>query len=223
MRNGKSDWVLNYVEGRPFDFAQDDSLLRCRVMSSVVETLKRFHGICMFFSFKGAGLLWLLAPLLMLGSCKSKEQTAASATPESSTTVTKSVAEGPQVVASIERTACFGQCPIYRATFYDNGEVRYVGRHFVEMVGTFATLISTEELAEIDAFADTIGYHSFKDAYPTPITDFPTCITSHRKGDKVKTILNGEHAPSDLIGFERMLDGLLRDRDWSLVSESTTY
>jgi hypothetical protein len=171
---------------------------------------------------KGSGPLWLLASFLVLGSCKSKEQ-AATTTPESTKPMTEHVAAGPQVVASIERTACFGQCPIYRATFYDNGEVRYVGRRFVEMTGTFTTLVSAEELAEIDAFAETVGYHGFKDAYPTPISDFPTCITSHRKGDKVKTILNGEHAPPDLIGFERMLDGLLKGRDWNLVSESTTY
>lgn len=163
----------------------------------------------------------LVMVLFVVSGCKSKEQTAP--TPSITTTETQTLQNGPQIVASIERTACFGQCPIYRATFYDNGEVRYVGRRFVEMVGTFTTLISAEELAEIDAFAEKIGYHGFKDAYPTPITDFPTCITSHRKGDKVKKILNGEHAPADLIGFERMLDGLLKDRDWTLVSESTTY
>jgi len=163
----------------------------------------------------------LVLVLFVVSGCKSKEQTAP--TPTAVPTATQSEQVGPQVVASIERTACFGQCPIYRATFYDNGEVRYVGRRFVEMIGTFTTLVSAEELAEIDAFAEKIGYHSFKDAYPTPITDFPTCITSHRKGDRVKTILNGEHAPPDLIGFERLLDSLLKDRDWILVSESTTY
>jgi hypothetical protein len=170
----------------------------------------------------GNSMLRVLVMVLFVASgCKSKEQ----AVPTSSTTTaeTQTAQNSPQVVASIERTACFGQCPIYRATFYDNGEVRYVGRRFVEMVGTFTTLISAEELAEIDAFAEKIGYHGFKDAYPTPITDFPTCITSHRKGHKVKKILNGEHAPADLIGYERMLDGLLKDRDWTLVSESTTY
>lgn len=152
--------------------------------------------------------------------CKSKEQ--ATATAETAPK-TETMAEGPQVLASIERTPCFGSCPIYKATFFDNGEVKYVGKHFVENIGTYTTLIAVEDLDRIGEFAAEIGYFDMEDAYPTPISDFPTCITSVNIDGKQKSILNGENAPRDLIGFERFLDNLLKDREWEKVSDSTAY
>ena len=63
--------------------------------------------------------------------CKSTEKSASttSTPPEKSETT---MATEPQLLASIQRTACFGQCPMYRATFLDNGEVKYVGKRFVK-------------------------------------------------------------------------------------------
>lgn len=154
--------------------------------------------------------------------CKSKEQTTATAIAEA-TPKTETMAEGPQVLASIERTPCFGSCPIYKATFFDNGEVKYVGKHFVENIGTYTTLISAEDLKGIKVYVDEIGYFNMEDAYPTPISDFPTCVTSVNIDGKQKSILNGENAPRDLTGFERFLDKLLKDREWTKVSDSKTY
>jgi len=177
----------------------------------------RISSVC----FPLSAFLFLLSALLLFG-CKSKEQATAATTSEPSPNK-ETVAEGPQVLASIERTSCFGKCPIYKAIFFDNGEVRYVGKNFVENVGTYTTLISMDDLESINEFAAEIGYFDMEDAYPTPIADFPKCITSFRTDGKEKSILNGENAPRDLIGFERHLDGLLKDRDWTKVSDSKAY
>jgi hypothetical protein len=163
------------------------------------------------------GLLLLVAVI----GCKSKESsTTASldARPEKVAT-----SEGPMLLASIERTSCFGNCPIYKATFFDNGEVTYIGRNFVERVGTYTTLISAEDLEGILQMAKDVHYFELEDAYPTPVPDFPKCRTSVNIDGKTKNVLNGENAPRDLIGFERHLDGLLKDREWTKVSDNTRY
>lgn len=168
-----------------------------------------------------SSFLLLLSSLTILG-CKSKETTVAQ-TAVSNSTVTASVSESPAVLASIERTACFGKCPIYRATFHDNGEVTYIGRNFVEHVGTYTTLISEDDLKSIVQMAKDMNYFGLNDAYPTPIPDFPTCITTVNLEGRQKRILNGENAPRDLIGFERHLDALLKDREWTKVSDVSRY
>lgn len=154
--------------------------------------------------------------------CKSKES-AAAAIASADVVQTEAVVEGPAILASIERTACFGKCPIYKATFFDNGEVNYIGRNFVENIGTYSALIATEDLISIEQMVNDVNYFALEDAYPTPIPDFPTCRTSVNIDGKTKSILNGENAPRDLIGFERHLDGLLKDREWTKVSDNTRY
>lgn len=163
-----------------------------------------------------------LSAILLTGSCKSKEQTTVRPT-ETTTSATTTATEGPAILATIERTSCFGSCPIYKATFFDNGEVMYVGRNFVTNIGTYTTLISAEELQGIRTMAEDVGYFLLEDAYPTPISDFPKCITSVQMDGKKKSVLNGENAPRDLIGLERHLDGLLKEREWVKVSDVSRY
>ena len=52
------------------------------------------------------------------------------------------------MLATIQRTACYGQCPMYKATFMDNGEVVYIGRRFVDNIGTYKALLSEEEVLD---------------------------------------------------------------------------
>lgn len=163
----------------------------------------------------------VIAALLVV-SCKSKEQAVAAVTAESAP-VEEKLAEGPQPLATIQRTSCFGKCPMYKATFFDNGEVTYVGKRFVENVGTYTTLISVEDLESIRTMAEEVDYFGMEDAYPTPVADFPKCLTSFHLNGKDKNILNGENAPHGLISFERHLDGLLKERDWTKVSDNTSY
>ena len=81
------------------------------------------------------------------------------------------------MLASINRTVCHGQCPMYKATFMDNGEVEYIGRRFVDNIGTYKTVITAEEVEETIKQIEVADYFSLDSLYPTPIADFPSCIT----------------------------------------------
>lgn len=159
--------------------------------------------------------------LMAVSGCKSKEQ--ATSVVAETAAGKETMAEGPQVLASIQRTSCFGKCPIYKATFFDNGEVLFVGKNFVDNIGTYTSLISEDEIKGIIQMAKDVNYFSLEDEYPTPVVDFPKCITSVNVDGRKKSVLNGENAPRDLIGFERHLDALLKEREWTKVSDSTTY
>lgn len=155
--------------------------------------------------------------------CKSKEQAATPVTEPSKVEQTAVQMSGPVAMATIERTSCFGKCPMYKATFYDNGEVKYVGKRFVDNIGTYTTLLSEDELNGIRQMVKDVGYFKLEDAYPTPVPDFPKCLTSVNIDGKQKSVLNGENAPRDLIGFERYLDGLIKGKELTKVSDSTSY
>ena len=127
------------------------------------------------------------------------------------------------MLASIQRTACYGQCPMYKATFMDNGEVIYIGKRFVENIGTYRTLISAEEVLDIKKKITEYDYFGLDSLYPTPITDFPSCITEASLNGNTKKVINKRNPPDNLRAFEKFLDSLLVDRQLEKVSDETNY
>ena len=155
-------------------------------------------------------------------SCKSNKE-AVSASPQQERSVKTSAQTAPQLLASIQRTACYGRCPVYKATFMDNGEVKYVGKHFVEKEGTYKTLISAEEVLAIKNKIDEVDYFGLDSLYPTPITDFPSSITEVNLNGKKKKVVNRASPPANLKTFEKFLDSLLEGKELEKVSDETNY
>lgn len=154
----------------------------------------------------------------MAFGCKTSEKTTTS-----SQEPAKEVQTEPQMLATINRTACYGRCPMYQAIFMDNGEVKYIGKRFVDNVGTYTTLLTEEEVREIENQIKTVNYYSFDSIYPTLITDFPSCITEVNLNGKYKRVLNRQNPPQALRTFEQFLDGLLENRDWKKLSDEAVY
>ncbi len=167
-------------------------------------------------------LLAISAFALVAFNCKSNKETV-SATPDVKKEVKTSEQTEPQMLASIERTACYGQCPMYKATFMDNGEVKYVGKRFVEKIGTYRTLLSADEVLLIQENIIEYKYFSLDSLYPTPISDFPSCITEARLNGKLKKVIDRRNPPDNLKAFEKFLDGLLEGKELEKVSDETNY
>jgi hypothetical protein len=155
-------------------------------------------------------------------SCKSNKD-AAMAAPITQNSVNTSVQTEPQMLASIERTACYGQCPMYKATFMDNGEVRYVGKRFVEKIGTYKTLLSADEVLQIQKKIVEYNYFGLDSLYPTPISDFPSVITEARLNGKLKKVIDRRSPPDNLKAFEKFLDSLLEGKELEKISDETNY
>jgi len=143
----------------------------------------------------------------VLGGCKNIESP------------TKADAKTATVVASIERTACYGSCPIYRATFFSDGRVRYVGKRFIPNVGTYDLVISADEVKSIGEKAVGIGYFDLKDKYDSPVIDFPSCVTTFTSDGRSKTVFDRVDGPKSLKAFEKHLDSLLENKEFKKVSD----
>jgi hypothetical protein len=164
-------------------------------------------------------LLLAIVTVASIGCKSTKESTAGSVQKAQISTPD----QNPQMLASINRTACYGQCPMYKATFMDNGEVLYVGKRFVDNIGTYKTLITSEEVEAIKKEIVAANYFELDSLYPTPITDFPSCITEAQLNGKRKKVVNRRNPPVELKVFEKYLDTLLKDREWEMISDETDY
>ena len=117
------------------------------------------------------------------------------------------------IVITIDRTSCFGDCPVYSAEIYANGDVVYVGRRFVKEEGERRFKISQETIQKIIKEFERIDYFSLKDKYVEDenrmsVTDLPTTTTSICLDGKKKSIVNYYGAPKKLFALEDKIDSL---------------
>ena len=116
--------------------------------------------------------------------------------------------KGQITEVTLERTACFGSCPIYKVTLRADGTISYNGKRFVELKGAYeGKVYGFDRLAELILAR---GYFNLKDNYTINATDLPSTITSVVRGGKRKTITNyGDTGPVELWGIEMAIDGML--------------
>jgi hypothetical protein len=125
---------------------------------------------------------------------------------------------------SIERTVCFGSCPIYSLTLHADGSVDYYGEAFVDHLGKRHGRIEPAYFDQLARLAEDIGWFGFANSYSCSVTDNPVVYTSLvRKGVR-KTIFH--YAPR-MTGPPRL--GLFEDtiddytRRFTVWSDSVFY
>src|SRR5690349_23365175 len=83
----------------------------------------------------------------------------------------------------VQRTSCFGTCPIYTVTIDGRGTVTYEGERFVRVVGRRTVLVDKSIVAGLLAKAESIRFFGMRDAYRvienpdgtvTDVSDLPT-------------------------------------------------
>ncbi|MBA3899375.1 MAG: hypothetical protein H0X62_04055 [Bacteroidetes bacterium] len=131
----------------------------------------------------------------------------------------KRATQSNDVLATLERTPCYGTCPIYKLMILKTGRAVYEGVDHVDKIGRFTTNFSKAEMDAILRKAEEVGYWEMQDEYDSPITDFPTTITSVRKGSKAKSIHNRVDGPASLAGFEKFMDEMLSQKELNPLEE----
>jgi hypothetical protein len=129
----------------------------------------------------------------------------------------KTAEESPDVFVSMERTACFGTCPIYKMMVLQNGQALYEGIQHVEMEGRYTSTFSKSEMHSILEKADEYGFWKLNEKYDSPVTDFPTTFTSLRKGKQVKMVEHRVAGPGALKAFEDYIDSLIKSKEWKRI------
>lgn len=105
-------------------------------------------------------------------------------------------------IIELERTACFGNCPIYKIEIFSNGKVIYTGKKFVDNIGIFKFKINQSSIKEILEYAEKIKFISMKDEYTRPVSDLPTTLVRIR----TKSVKNHIGGPNSLKELEKMID-----------------
>ena len=118
-------------------------------------------------------------------------------------------ANSTDVEIKLEKTACYGPCPVYSVIIYGDGTVLYDGVNHVGNIGKSTHQISEEHVDDLVAMIYKLNYFSLKDRYAAGWTDDSTVITSVRIDNDQKTVTNyGHYGPDRLHEIEKKIDDL---------------
>jgi hypothetical protein len=91
----------------------------------------------------------------------------------------------------LERTECFGSCPIYRLTIYGDGRTLFDGKEYVKAKGLRTGKISPESLNELWRKFDQVNFFDIPDGFPVFESDCPEDWTDNPTA-KVTVFHNGK-------------------------------
>jgi hypothetical protein len=104
-------------------------------------------------------------------------------------------AASDETIITLERTRCYGPCPVYKVTLKGDGTVTFEGKMIVKSVGTFTSYIDPEEVRRLVEEFKKVDYFSLQDKYTGRKdgclewwTDNPSAITSIKVDGKEKSI-----------------------------------
>ena len=115
---------------------------------------------------------------------------------------------------TLERTPCYGPCPVYKVTVLRTGEVVYFGEAHVAKVGTHRWRISRRRLQRLAEAFERANYFRLEDDYASHgVTDAPGCSTSIEYDDGSSKSIEHYHgdptAPDALTELEDEIDRIL--------------
>jgi hypothetical protein len=161
--------------------------------------------------------------IVMFAGCSSRQASPDTARTPYSPPGAGAPAVDPPVV-TLERTPCFGTCPVYQVAISRSGTVRFVGKQHVSRQGEASAEIPAARVDSLLLELRAGGYFEFADAYVmgSPAcgqyaTDSPMVITSATSGGRTKTIRHDygcNAAPQELGRLERRIDEVAGTSRW---------
>jgi hypothetical protein len=125
-----------------------------------------------------------------------------------------------RVMATLERTMCFGTCPVYRLTIFSDGRVEWEGKNFVKVPGKASAQLSAVELQSLRVAFEYAHYFELNDKYDCyEVTDAPSANTSYDDGKRKKAIphYHGCRTPPGIAALstlEGQIDQIVRSERW---------
>jgi len=123
---------------------------------------------------------------------------------------------------TLERTPCFGACPVYKLTIHRSGRVEYEGKDHVREKGRRTGKISVEDFDKLVRKIDEMNFFGLNDRYDgknpdgsgVTVTDLPTRKIGVTRDSRTKTVENYFHGPKDLKELEDLVDELTKSAQW---------
>ena len=127
--------------------------------------------------------------------------------------------EGDSIYFSIERTPCFGSCPTYKLTIFQDGSATYEGRRFATREGSYTGHVNADTMKQLKDLAEAKGFYAMDDKYDKPVTDLPSVIIRIHADTRNKQVIGRVGAPQAFKNLTKEVETLLAEVEWTKVEE----
>lgn len=129
--------------------------------------------------------------------------------------------ENAKQIVSMSKGLCYGSCPSFDFTVYDNGVLVFDGKKFTKRQGPHYKKVSKETIEEIKSTCLTTNLWRFNEIYRSRLPDAQTVtITYYDESGSIKRISGKESRPDPILDLESYLDKLAFSSDWYSESKS---
>lgn len=123
----------------------------------------------------------------------------------------------------IERTGCYGSCPVYSVIIKSDGSFTYHGIRYIEKVGYFKGQIFRGYVDDLCRFIEESGYMKLDQIYHRPVTDMETVYTTVVMDGKRQIVKDyGDAGPAKLWVLENLIDHLVMNSEMKPVETPKT-
>jgi len=165
------------------------------------------------------------------GKVKTEEQNSNSSTQKGTTVeippteviqreVDINLPEPVRLMLRFEKTACYGDCPVYELKFYSDGKAIWHGTNHCERIGYHEAFLPEIWRTQLLDRAKAIRFFSLLDAYPAEgpyLSDLPNTIVYLNDGEQAKSISQNYLTPKKLVGFQEEILKVAAKLNWEEV------
>lgn len=129
---------------------------------------------------------------------------------------------------TLERSDCYGVCPVYSLSVSGEGAVSYVGSSYVKVRGEASSQIEVPRVQELVNEMWDSGYLDMVEPSPcgTSITDAPSATTSLRLGQQTHRVVHyhgNPCSPATLTTLEDRIDEVAGSARWLRCDTPSGY
>jgi hypothetical protein len=119
---------------------------------------------------------------------------------------------------SLQRTACYGTCPIYQVVLRRDLSATYQGERFVSRLGAWHAGVPLEVYGRLSYLIERLDVMAMDSSYSRPVTDLPTSTLRiwPRGAVRPKAVSDyANAAPPEVRIVMSMIDGIVGDLTWT--------
>lgn len=119
-------------------------------------------------------------------------------------------------VIEMTKGPCYGNCPVFTLTIYENGYATYRGERYTDRLGTYGKKLDKAQMQRLlDEFKKT-NLWQYRDVYVGRIPDMQSVTITYHEGARKKTVAGKEIRPNSVKWLESVLDQVANTDGWVL-------
>jgi hypothetical protein len=119
-------------------------------------------------------------------------------------------------IAGYQKTSCFGYCPAYKVSIYEDGTIEWEGYYYTQPLGKKTGKVSAEVIKKLQDKARAIDFMKMQDSYPLEIiADAQATIVYMALDGRSKQVADVFGAPAGLKELQKLFDDVIKKQGWA--------